>query len=111
MLLAIDAGLGMPPSLLGGDTEAIERSQRRPCPSARNRRLHVANLGRGPRFELIVVNPTQFDLPLDWEASAPGSLHWFDANGQAVAAGASELRVPAQGWLRGLAESVPQEGA
>lgn len=109
MLLAIDADLGMPPSLLGGDTEAIERSQRRPCPSARDRRLHVANLGCGPRIELIVVNPTQADRQLDWEANAPGSLGWSDAAGRAVAAGPSGLRVPARGWLRGLGEA-PHQG-
>jgi hypothetical protein len=111
MLLAIDAGLGMPPSLLGGDAEAVDRARRRPCPCARERRLRVANLGHGSRHELIVVNPTRTDLPLDWEANAPGGLSWTDAAGHVVAASSAGLRVPANGWLRGFGEAAAERDA
>ena len=109
MLLAIDAGLGMPPSLLGGDAEVVERAQRQPCPSALERRLRVANLGRGTTVELIVVNPTKTVLPLDWEAHAPRSIRWTDTMGHSVRAGSAELPVPPRGWLHGHYDAHPPE--
>ncbi len=62
MLWCEDAGQGMPPSLLGANTEAVPLTSRRPCPSPADRRLRVANLG-GPRGEeVLLVNVSREEL-------------------------------------------------
>lgn len=103
MLQANDAGMGLPASLLGGDTEAVAREHRHPCPSPRDRRLIVANLCHGARVELLVVNPTKSELSLEWEANAPDSVSWADGAGRHVSDTPATPQVPARGWLIGLA--------
>lgn len=101
MLLAHDAGLGLPPAILGADPEVFDRSRRIRCPSPADPRLLVARLGHGRHGEFIVVNPTGVDLRLDWELNPPAGLCWFSADGRAAGGHAQTPTVPRRGWLLG----------
>jgi hypothetical protein len=102
MLAALDAGLGLPPSLLGAYPEIIKPAERFPCPSPRDVRLRIANLSRGGRREILVVNPTTAAIALAWEEDRDNGLAWVSADDRPVsAAKAAPLSVPARGWLLG----------
>jgi hypothetical protein len=100
MLAALDAGLGMPPSVLGSDVEAVDRSSRRPCPVIDDPRLTIANLGHDQIEELVVVNPTPQPIAVKWRDHAPGTLQWADGTGY-VDFKVEPPRVPPRGWLHG----------
>ena len=103
MLQAQDAGLGLPPSLLGGDAEMVGPAEQQPCPSPTHASLLVANLSCGQQTEILVVNPSRDGLKLAWESPVAGPLCWTDASGQPVSDLASSLSVPARGWILGRA--------
>ncbi|NKN33383.1 hypothetical protein [Marichromatium bheemlicum] len=100
MLSCQRAGLGLPPALLGANTEALAWEARRPTPVAADERLWIANLSCGGSEELIVVNPTAAPCRLHW-LRPPSALRWDDDQGARVEAEA--LVVPAAGWLWGRA--------
>lgn len=94
-----DAGLGLPPSLLGGDAEVVGHRNRLPCPAPADTRLRVVNLSLAGRTEVLVINPTAVVLPLAWERMELPPLAWTDAEDRC-----SEIApasVPARGWLLG----------
>ena len=101
MLSALDAGLGLPPSLLGAHPEIVKPGERFPCPSPSDARLRVANLSRGGRREILVVNPMQAPIALTWEGRGGEDLTWVASDGSSVIAGHSQLCVPSRGWLQG----------
>ncbi len=101
MLAALDAGLGLPPSLLGAHPEIVKPAERFPCPSPRDVRLRIANLSRGGRREILVVNPTPAAIALAWEEDWDDGLAWVSADDRPVSAGKAPLSVPARGWLLG----------
>jgi hypothetical protein len=101
MLRAEDAGLGQPPALLGADAEAAPVALQTPCPSPREPRLRLANLGRGARREFLVVNPAQDAIALDWDAAPPAGIRWAGADGQPAEVVAGAMIVAARGWLLG----------
>lgn len=103
MLLSADCGLGLPPSLLGGDTEAVERRARHGCPITDDPRLLVANLGRGSTSELLVVNPTTQPLTMTWARGRPDKMRWTDATGRAPEGHGASV-VPPRDWLHGFNE-------
>lgn len=94
-----DRGLGLSPSLLGANGEAMKKSEWVPCPSPANAALRVVNLGRGGTAELLVVNPTSGSLPLVWESVPRHELLWTGGGGAPLDREAPE--VPARGWLWG----------
>ena len=100
ILIAEDAELGLPPSLLGGNLEAVQREQQIPCPSPADPRLRVANLSHGGKREILVVNGSSAAIALDWERTIP-SLTWKAADGQAVSA---NLHLAPRAWLVGCEE-------
>lgn len=102
LLFIHDAGLGLPPSLLGCDTEVVNHARRFPCPSPTEGRLLVANLSHGQSAEILVVNPTNTGLELAFEGQAPGQLAWSDANGLKIPA-AGPIVVAQRGWILGRA--------
>jgi len=51
-------GLGLPPSLLGANAEAVPVKERLPCPLPEDGSLKIANLSRKGHIEIVVVNPT-----------------------------------------------------
>ena len=101
MLKAQELGLGLPPSLLGGDTEVASPVEQQPCPSPSNARLMVANLSTGKTTEILVVNPTSGGLELAWECNAIAPLTWTDSSGQPVPGSGSSLMVPGRSWIQG----------
>ncbi len=96
MLLLEGLGLGQPPSLLGGNAEAVPPGAQVGAPSPAVGCLRLANLSRAGRREVVVVNPTDESCPMDWERP-PSGLVWCDGEGREVA----EAVVPAAGWLWG----------
>jgi hypothetical protein len=101
MLAALDAGLGLPPSLLGAYPEIVKPAERFPCPSPRDVRLRIANLSRGGRHEILVLNPTTEAIALAWEEDRDDGLAWVSADDRPVSAATAPLSVPARGWLLG----------
>ena len=100
MLYCEDAGIGMPPVLLGANTEGIPFRERVPCPSPKDGRLRVANLGRSGRSEIILVNPVDEDIPLRLEGELQGELIWSLSRDASTGV---EGSVPARGWAWGRA--------
>jgi len=101
ILAAEDAGLGLPPSLLGADLEAVKPSQQTPCPSPTDSRLRVANLSCGRSREMLVVNATTTEVELQWESDGALGLSWTAADGHLISAPNSSLTVPPRRWLVG----------
>jgi len=103
IMIAEDAGLGLPPSLLGSDHEAVKIKQRLPCPSPTDARLRVANLSCGDNKEFLVVNSADTDLKLAWEENTKYTMSWISSNGRpATPSGdSSSLSVPSRDWLWG----------
>jgi hypothetical protein len=102
MLRIADLGLGLPPSLLGGDAEAVPAAQRVPCPSPADIRVRVANLSRSGRREFVAVNPTMEDLDLAWQDTSGSDIHWAAPEKAWAAGDVARVRLPARGWLIGL---------
>lgn len=98
MLHLADLGLGLPPSLLGGNSEAVSVAQQMPCPTVNNDGLLVANLGDLSRPELLLVNATRQPCRPDW-SSELGNFLWRGLDGRTAGA---EL-VPARAALWGTA--------
>jgi hypothetical protein len=105
MVAALDAGLGLSPSLLGANPEAVPVAERVACPSPVHAVLRVANLSRGGQREFLVVNPTAQPVDLRWEAGRePGALvGWTSSDGDKPPGGESIPTVPARGWVLGRA--------
>ena len=99
MIHCHDAGFGMPPALLGANTEGLSSIDRVACPSLVDYRLRIANLGCTGRPELLIVNPSNEDILLAWHGRAPANLKWMLADGSYMAA--SSIILPARSWLWG----------
>lgn len=96
-----DAGLGLPPALLGADPEAVKTTDRIPCPSPADSHLRIANLSCNGNSELLVINTTDTERELAWEGDNRPPLSWVTANDQPLTDGASSLRIPPRQWIRG----------
>jgi hypothetical protein len=103
ILTALDAGLGLPPSLLGAHPEIVKPAQRLLCPSPRDARIRVANLSCGGRPEILAVNPTHAAIELAWETNPEIELTWVSADNRTFSAADLPLSVPPRGWLLGRA--------
>jgi hypothetical protein len=101
MLFAEDAGLGLPPALLGADPEAVRPADQVPCPSPRDRRLRVANLSCGGRREFLIVNPANEAIELMWDWAPSAGVEWTTAGGQPLPVDNACPSVPRRGWLCG----------
>jgi hypothetical protein len=101
ILCAEDAGIGLPPALLGGDPEAVKFEQQIPCPSPRDPRLRVANLSCDGRREVLVVNPTTAAINLVCDGGGMADLAWVSAEERPASAGEEPLSVPPRGWVLG----------
>ncbi len=97
-----DNRLGLPPSLLGTNAEAIAPAQQHACPSPDDDRLRVVNLSRGTEVELLVVNPSAQALALGWAAPLPDGLTWSSPGHQAASVGQDLQAVPSRRWIRGM---------
>lgn len=107
MLDLEDNQLGLPPSLLGGNAEAVPPGAQRPCPSPRDRRLRIANLSRGEVIEWLVVNPTHEVITLQWQQPPAAVLHW-QASAAPGASTADASEVHPRAWLHGRGKRLAQ---
>jgi hypothetical protein len=96
-----DAGLGLSPSLLGANPEAVKPAQQIPCPSPVDPHLRVANLGCRGKQEILVVNCTPAEIEFVWEGNFDYALTWTSADGQPVPVDNLPLLVPPRSWLWG----------
>ncbi len=71
-----DNALGLSPSLLGANAEAVGPEKQHPCPSPRDSRLRVANLSHGENIELLIANPTTEPITLEWEIPPQNTMSW-----------------------------------
>lgn len=94
--------LGLPPSVLGANAEAIKPEEQRPCPVPANRGLRVLNLSRGAHEEYLVVNGTDQPLHLQWEKPPRGETAWTNECDRPLPGDGSALTISAHGWARGL---------
>ena len=102
MLDLEDNKLGLSPSLLGANAEAVGPDQQHPCPSPRDSRLRVANLSYGEHIELLVVNPTTQAIALEWEISPQNTIFWQSPDSHENQATSLPSEIPPRSWLRGL---------
>lgn len=93
--------IGLPPSFLGGDPEAIKISQRIPCPSPTDSRLRIVNLCYADKVEIIVINATSSSLGLEWEENKIELLSWCNENGEVIKNDGGSLHIPANSWIWG----------
>ena len=105
LLVAHDVGLGLPPALLGCDTEVVSRSQRVPCPSPVDGRIIVANISHEGGVEILVANPTEIGLELAWETKMREELRWSDSDGREISVAHSTPRIPPRSWMIGQARN------
>ena len=94
-----DAGLGIPPSLLGCNPEFIRLSDQVPCPWLDSGAVRVINLSRdNSRLEFIIINSSERtqDVPIP---AVYDHLKVLDAGGNALK-NAHEVPIPARGWIR-----------
>ncbi len=91
-----DVGVGISPSLLGGNAEAVRPGAQTPCPAAFDARLRVANLSASGRVGFLLVNPTQTAIATPSILSTTVGLSWRSSAGVIQ----SDYRnVPSRGWL------------
>jgi hypothetical protein len=102
MLMLDDRQIGLPPSLLGANAEAVSTEEQVPCPLPSDKRLWVANITRGNQVEILVVNPTNEPITLSFDPVLSTSLNWSHA-GHAVREIDEEPPViSARGWMSGI---------
>jgi hypothetical protein len=97
-----DNGLGLSPSLLGANAEAVAPNEQRPCPSAADAALRLANLTRGENHEWLIVNPTARPIPLFWEIEPGQAVVWHSHNGKIPDVTEHAPIIEPRGWLIGV---------
>jgi len=96
-----DNALGLSPSLLGANAEAVGPKKQHPCPSPRDPKLRVANLSHGEHIELLIVNPTTGPITLEWDIPPQNTMSWqlpFSHESQPAAG----PKIAARSSLRGV---------
>ncbi|BCG64110.1 MAG: hypothetical protein methR_P1876 [Methyloprofundus sp.] len=96
-----DAGIGLPPSVLGGDPEVVSAAQRVANLSPTDDRIRIANLSCGDHEEVLVVNTAHESLELVWEGEQKSGLVWMQGNGEVVASEGEQYLIPARSWILG----------
>lgn len=89
--------MGLPPSLLGANAEAVPPSQQVACPIVTDARLRVANLSHGDTREFIVANASKDPVVLTWVSPPDRPIEWTTSDGLP----ANVASVPAGSWLVG----------
>jgi hypothetical protein len=97
-----DNELGLSPSLLGANAEAIPSVQQRPCPIPADAGLRLANLSRGIDIEVLVVNATDRAVPLEWVKAPADALTWVRMDGTMLRNTEEPVTIPPRSWLHGI---------
>lgn len=99
-----DARLGLSPSLLGCNAEAVAPKLQTPCPRTSNQRLCVINLSKSPQvLEYLVINPSREDIVLEWVLAPVGPVEWHDSGD--TRREEKRMVVPARSWVQGVTAS------
>jgi hypothetical protein len=101
VLVLEDEGMGLPPSVVGANAEAVPVPDQAPCLMPPDPVLRVVNLCRSGAREYLVVNPSR-DARV-WGAEpdpAIKDLAWLDAAGRPGAPG--PVTIPARSWVRAI---------
>jgi len=101
VLVLEDMGMGVSPSLLGCNGDAIRVERQKPCPVANDTRLRVVNLGRKDFTETLVINSGDKDVDcrLIWKEPGYDQLVWRQNGTGSPCTGA--ISVPSRGWIHG----------
>ena len=102
MLDLEDNQLGLSPSLLGANAEAVPPDAQWPCPSPCDARLRVANLSRSGVMELLIVNPTDQPITPLWECAPSAPMNWEIGNGTMRPVTEPLPEIPSRGWMHGI---------
>ncbi len=97
-----DVSLGLPPSVLGANGEAVAAQDRSHCPSPAARQLRIVNLSHRGRSEYLVVNPTGESLPLEWQTAPSGPVVWSDRTGRQIPIYVRVPLVAGREWVHGM---------
>lgn len=76
-ILALESGLGLPPSVYGANLEVLGLEEQRGCPEPPDPRLRVINLTRGNEREYLLINPTSAEVTFSASPGAFGDVEWF----------------------------------
>jgi len=95
-----DSEQGIPPSLLGSNSEYIGLTDQVSCLRTDNDELQIINLSLDPRhIEFLLVNGTDSPQDSPFPCIEGVSMTAFDHNGHSISAGKT-VTVPARGWVR-----------
>lgn len=101
ILLIENLGLGLPPSLLGGNSEITEHTDQVQCPSPENSRIRIINLCSADRKEFLLINPTGNGIELKWEHAPEFAVCWESPDNPSFSNDCSPLVIPPRSWLVG----------
>ncbi len=101
MLDLEELGMGLPPSLLGANAEAVSPDDQLPCPVPSDPHLRVANLSASRCMELLVVNCGSTPVRVGWQIAPVRAMEWAGTS-MAGRLTTDELSpLPPRAWLRG----------
>jgi hypothetical protein len=93
-------GLGLPPSLLGANSEAVALEDQVPTPTLDDARIRVVNLSRRDHIEVLLINCSEEMARPTFLQNPPQGILWTAGANE----GASENvppEMPGGGWLWG----------
>jgi hypothetical protein len=97
--------LGLPPSVLGTNSEAIRLEEQRPCPVPADRGLRVINLSHGEHAEYVVVNCTNQSLQLKWEISPHKTIIWTKQDELPLTCNIFPPMINHHAWVTGISQA------
>lgn len=100
--------LGLPPSLLGANGEAVSPQERVPTPVPDDGRIRVVNLSQKGMCEVLLINCSGEAVRPHIVRNAPAGLAW-SVGEETEAFAATPLEIPGGGWLWG--RSLTRAGA
>jgi len=104
VLAVEDAGVGLPPSLLGANAAALAPQARAPCPEPPDDSVRIVNLGSASgRQEFLAINAGRSPVACPWP---PG-----EAAGPAATEEGEEALLEPRGWRRFSLAAAPAEPA
>lgn len=95
--------MGLPPSLLGANSEAVAPRDQAPTPDPDDERIRVVNLSRKGVAEVLLVNCSEVRVPLRFARNAPAGLVWTAGTGAQGADRPPHEVAPGE-WLWGRGE-------
>lgn len=102
MIDLYDNGLGMPPSFLGSNAEAVAPDLQRPCPCPVDPRIRVANLSRGDAAEWLIVNPSDQTVALEWQSAPADEMFWSGSDSTVQKNFSGAISILPRAWIHAV---------